>query len=106
MNETNIFQANSSQTHPSADGKKPSFVPALVLGILSIVLGLLIALGFAALWAWWCLWPTILLAFGCSRKCEQNGINHKIWVDTEAVDDIIYLRRREQYGIDNEHECI
>ena len=44
MNETNIFQANSPHTHPSADGKKPSFVPALVLGILAIVLGLLIAL--------------------------------------------------------------
>lgn len=44
MNETNIFQANSPQTHPSADGKKPSFVPALVLGILAIVLGLLIPL--------------------------------------------------------------
>lgn len=44
MNEANIFQANSPVTNVSPDGKKPSFVPALVLGILSIVLGLLIAL--------------------------------------------------------------
>ncbi len=44
MNETNIFQTNSPGTHPSANGKKPCYVPALVLGILSIVLGLLIAL--------------------------------------------------------------
>lgn len=44
MNEANIFQLNSSGTHPSANGKKPIYVPALVLGILSIVLGLLIAL--------------------------------------------------------------
>ena len=29
MNETNIFKANSPQTHPSPDGKKPSFVPVI-----------------------------------------------------------------------------
>lgn len=44
MNEANIFQASSPETNASPNGKKPGYVPALVLGILSIALGLLIAL--------------------------------------------------------------
>lgn len=31
---------------------------------------------------------------------SQNGINHKLWVDTEAADDIIYTFRKGEYSME------
>lgn len=42
MNENNIFAENTQEQ--TAPGKKPGHTPSLVMGILSIVLGLLIPL--------------------------------------------------------------